>query len=347
MTAARLVRSVTFTVLASAALVAGACGGGDDAATTTTRQTTTTAAPGPVAPLTGLPVSDQSMLERRALIVKIDNAPKGRPQAGINEADVVIEELVEGGITRLAVIFHSADADPVGPVRSARSTDIAIATALNQPLFAYSGANATFQELVSSAPLHDVGVSVAKGSYRRDSGRPALYNLFTSTPELYALAPEDGGPPQPMFQYRAQGEGLDADGAEKSVGVAMEYRDKVLTAVEWRWHAESKTWRRIQNGTPHVDAAGTEVAPRNVIVQFVTYHDTGQVDQSGTAVPEADFIGEGEAWILTDGLLVKGTWSRPDAATPTTYTDAAGKPVKLTPGQTWVELPKPGTGRTL
>jgi hypothetical protein len=103
----------------------------------------------------------------------------------------------------------------------------------------------------------------------------------------------------------------------------------------------------VQNGTPHVDAADAEVAPRNVVVQFVGYRDTGFVDQSGTAVPEAELLGEGEAWILTDGQIVRGRWSKPDAATTTTYLDSAGQPVKLTPGQTWVELPKPGTARTL
>jgi hypothetical protein len=329
--------------LLAVAVLAVACGGGDDAKTTTTKKRATTTTAGPIAPLTGLagPGAD-----RPALIVKIDNAPKGRPQAGINAADIVIEELVEGGITRLAVIFHSSDADPVGPVRSARSTDIAIASSLNRPLFAYSGANAVFLELVHAAPLVDVGVGVQKDSYRREPGRPSLYNLFTTTAQLFARAAEGGGPPPPMFAYRAAGEKV-AAGAEASTGVAMEYRDKVRTAVEWTWHAESKTWRRVQNGTPHVDAAGEQVAPQNVVVQFVDYRDTGFVDQSGTAVPEAELIGEGEAWVFTAGKVVRGRWSKPDATTPTAFVDAAGEPVKLTPGRTWIELPKPGTARTL
>src|SRR5687768_6397590 len=114
------------------AFTAAACGGGDDEKAAK-KTTTTTAAPSTTvplgnggAPLTGLPRTDEAKLARAALIVKIDNAPKGRPQAGINQADIVVEEGVEGGITRLAVIFHSQDpaADTVGPVRSARTTDI-------------------------------------------------------------------------------------------------------------------------------------------------------------------------------------------------------------------------------
>src|SRR5687767_13618395 len=134
--------------VALALLVGGCGGGGDGKASSTTRRTTstvaaaTTAAPAPappadLAPLTGLPQPDPAKRGRVALVVKIDNAPKARPQIGINEADIIVEEMVEGGITRLASFFHSTDSDPVGPVRSARSSDIAIVGPLNHPLFAY------------------------------------------------------------------------------------------------------------------------------------------------------------------------------------------------------------------
>ncbi|MGH9004055.1 MAG: DUF3048 domain-containing protein, partial [Acidimicrobiia bacterium] len=103
------------------------------------------------APLTGLPM-DPGRAGRPVLVVKIDNAPKARPQVGLNQADVIFEEGVEGGITRFAVLFHSKDTDLVGPVRSARSTDIALVTPLNHPLFAYSGANDVFKEYVARAP---------------------------------------------------------------------------------------------------------------------------------------------------------------------------------------------------
>ncbi|HET9769741.1 MAG TPA: DUF3048 domain-containing protein, partial [Acidimicrobiia bacterium] len=98
-------------------------------------------------PLTGLPM-DIKRSKRPALVVKIDNAPKARPQVGLNQADVVFEEGVEGGITRFAALFHSEESKPVGPVRSARTTDIKLLSALRHPLFAYSGANATFQRYI-------------------------------------------------------------------------------------------------------------------------------------------------------------------------------------------------------
>src|SRR5688500_1100575 len=240
------------------AFAAAACGGGGDDEKAAKKTTTTTATPSTTAPLgnggaplTGLPRTDEAKLARAAMIVKIDNAPKGRPQAGINQADVVVEEGVEGGITRLAVIFHSQDpaADTVGPVRSARTTDIFVAAPMNRPLFAWSGANADFAKLVREAPLVDVGISAKPGPYRRERGRPALYNLFASFSGLHADSAGGGAPPA-LFAYRAEGEAAAGESAAKA---HVQWKDKVRTDVDWTWDAASGTWKRVQNGTPHND----------------------------------------------------------------------------------------------
>ena len=329
-----------------ATLLLASCGGGDDEPEPATATTAPAPAPAPSAgmPLTGLPV-DAARVGRPALVVKIDNAPKARPQAGINQADVVIEEAVEGGVTRFVTFFHSADADSVGPVRSARSTDILVTSPFNRPLFGYSGANALFQAQVASAPLVNVGVDAFPADYRRQGGRPAPYNLFTSTPRLYAHTPPGAGPPPPMFVYRAPGQGVGSAGAVPAGGVRMEYRGNIVTAVQYGWDAPTGTWRRSQDGGAHVDAAGAPVAPRNVVVQFTAYVDTGLRDRSGAAVPEGQVVGEGEAWVFTDGKVVKGRWRKTAPEAVTQYVDTAGAPVALTPGQTWVELPVPGGAR--
>jgi hypothetical protein len=324
--------------------LAVACSGGDDKeATTTSQGPTTTVSTLPVAPntypLTGLP-SDPTRAARPGLMVKLDNAPKGRPQAGINEADVVVEEGVEGGITRFAAIFHSADALSIGPVRSARSTDIIFATQLGRPLFAYSGANAVFAELLRTSPLLDVGVGRVPDIYHREKGRPQLYNLFSSTPDMVAKAPAGATAPAPLFVYRAVGE--PAPAGDPAPVVQALWKDKVRTEVVYEWDPAAKGFARTQNGTPHVDAAGKRAAPENVVLQVVPYRNTGLRDRSGAEVPEAELIGEGELVVLTDGKLVRGRWSRPEAGAVTSYTDASGAPIKLTPGRTWVELVPPG-----
>lgn len=346
-------RRIVATVVSLALLAA--CGGGGKKATPrsssppTTIATTTTAPP-PVNPLTGELNTDPSKLNRPALVVKIDNADGGpsnsaRPQLGINEADIVYEEMVEGSVTRLAAIFHSADSDPVGPVRSARTTDVSVFSPLNTPLFAWSGANVDFAQIIRNSPLIDVGVSAASGSYfrRNETGHVAPHNLYTSTSELFALAPPDAKPPSPLFQYRKPGEALPA--TARPVGsVHLQFGSGGGSApVDWTW-VPSGTWTRTQKGSLDVDEKGQVVSPPNVVILFVNYRDTGYVDVSGAPVPEAELVGSGAAWVLTGGTITEGTWTKPAANAITTYTDAAGAPIKLTPGRTWVELVPIGGG---
>lgn len=325
-------------------LVAAACSGGDDeqaATTTTTRPATTTSTAVPDhtgAPLTGLP-ADPAVLARPALVVKYDNAPKGRPQEGVNQADVVVEEEVEGGVTRLAAFFHSSPPPQVGPVRSARSTDIHLVAPLNRPLFAYSGTNAAFQAQIDQAPLVALPPGAVGGAYYRMPGRPAPYNLWARTEALYTATPPGSAPPSPLFQYRADGQRPEG---RPGTGVSVEFRDRVVTTATWEWDAGAGAYLRTQNGTPHIDTTGARLAFHNVIVQFTRYVNTPFVDQSGAPVPEAELIGEGDAIILTGGTVVHGTWRRANVDEPTTYLDGEGRPVPLTRGRTWIELPRPG-----
>lgn len=340
-------RRLAIPLLASCALLA-ACGGGDDkkaVTTTTTGGATTLPQPAAdTAPLTGLPQPDAARRARPALVVKLDNAPLGRPQVGINQADVVVVEKVEGHITRLFTVFQTNDSDPVGPVRSARSTDIALVAPLSRPLFAYAGTNAAFQALLDKAPLVDLSVNKAAADYTRRPGRPQTYNLFTNTSALYKRAPADAKPPPALFAYRATGQASTGDPA---AGVHVEYKFGTrATKVDYTWDAASGGWKRAQDGTPFNDEAGAQAAPKNLIVQFVTYKDTGQRDRSGAVVDEAVLTGTGDAWVFTDGKVTKGKWSKPTNEAVTAYTDAAGKAVALTPGTTWVELPPPGAAQS-
>jgi hypothetical protein len=185
-------------------------------------------------------------------------------------------------------------------------------------------------------------VERASGDYFRQSGRSAPYNLFTRTSALFGKpAPQSSAPPA-LFPFRSAGQAL-AGGAAAG-GAHIDYVGKhITTRVDWAW--SGGTWVRSQDGTPHKDGAGVQVAPKNVIIQLVKYVNTGQIDRSGAEVPEAELVGTGEAWVLSDGKVVKGTWSKPNADAVTVYAGADGKPVALTPGQTWVELAPIGSAR--
>ncbi len=344
--------------------ILAACGGGGDddedatpssttrrSTSTTEPTTTTTTTPPLLAPLTGLPWTLEPLLVGRpALVVKVSNADgnraafQARPQAGINEADIVAEVLTEGGVTRFMAIFHSTDAAEVGPVRSFRTTELDILPGLGLPLFAYSGANRDFlRRLRDSGRVVDVGIDNATSAYRRVDGRSHDQSLMTSTPALYAAAEGSGATaPPPWFTYRADVAAPPGAGARPALGVGYTMGGGAgAVPVEYAW--DGRGYARVQKGTPHTAPDGVQVAPANVVIQFIEYVSTGSVDTSGSAVPEGRVIGDGEAWVFTNGQVVEGRWWKPDASAVTSFTDADGAPIGLTPGRTWMAFAPPGT----
>jgi hypothetical protein len=346
-----IVGGVLAVIVAVVAVIA--LSGGDDeepaeravtSTTTTTTTTSTTAPPEPGYPLTGQPIDDPARAQRPVLAVKIDNAePRtgrgGRPQAGINQADIVFEEMVEGSVTRFLALFHSQDADPVGPVRSARTTDLLLMEPLNRPLFAWSGANAGVVGAVRGAPVADVGLDVNSGAYYRASDRPAPYNLMSSTGALYGGAASEQRQPPALFQYRP---GDAEPTGDPATGVRIVFGDGPGSApVDYEW--DGTGWARTQRDSAHVDAAGARVAPPNVVVQFTPYAEVQCCDASGFPIVEAQLVGEGDAWVFSAGRRIEARWSRPAVGDVTTYTGPDGQPVLLTPGPTWVAIAPPGT----
>lgn len=343
--------------------IVAACGGGSDTtgavgegaapAPRPDDGTTTSAAPAPpepTAPLTGQPVGDP--LTRPALVVKIDNDPKARPQIGLNQADLVYEVRVEG-ITRFAAVFHSTEAEPVGPIRSARSTDIDLMTNLTRPLFAWSGGNPTVTGEVTGAQdrglLVNLSHDVASGDYRRDHSRAAPHNLYSSTAGLWSHAGPDAEPPREVFRHRQAGETLPASAVEVP-GVSVDYGSTRIPSVEFVWDGGVGGWRRFQtdalhpvNESAHVDALGQQVAPANVVILFVDYTTSA----AGGGSPQAITVAEGEAVVLSDGKMVAGRWQRLNPNEPVKLTDMAGEDIGLTPGRSWVLLPEAGTSRLL
>ncbi len=270
---------------------------------------------------------------RPALVVKIDNVPRARPQSGINNADVVYVEMVEGGVTRYAAVFHSQEVGTVGPVRSMRTTDINLLRPLNRPLFANSGANQITTTAVNNSSLVNIGAATsAGGAYFRNSGRPAPHNLFSSTGALRNAGGSAGGAPPELFNIRRPGTNL-PNATEAAGGVRVAYPN---TTVLYDWNGSG--WARTQDGAATVDTGGARTAPETVIVQFTTYG----VSAADRNSPEALLVGSGTAWIFTEGQLIRGTWEKTRGNAVTQYFDANGAPVELLPGRIWVELPEAG-----
>jgi hypothetical protein len=345
----RLPRRTTVAVLGLVSLASAACGGGNAtpkpvaAITPETKvsEGTVTTAAGAPAPLTGVPDASGAAASRPSIAVKIDNAPEARPQSGLDVADIVYEEVVEGGVTRLIAVFHSTAPALAGPVRSVRPMDPDILSAFHG-LVAYSGGIPAFVSLLRKAPVQDVNVDVATDAYSWDKSRSAPHNEYVSPDKLWPKAKGDyAAPPRAMFGYRAAGEAFgDADAPH----VSIRYSPRQTSVYDW--DAASGTWKRTSNGTPHVTASGAQIAPQNLVIQFVTTRTLGYKDQSGTNVVESNVLGSGDAWILSGGRVTKGRWSKASESAPTKFTDAAGDPVKLAAGRTWVHFAPVGSAVT-
>lgn len=326
-----------------ASLVLSACGtsGGGSATSTTSkpipRTTTTTTLPDTY-PLTGLP-STASAAQVPALEVKVDNAPGvAWPQAGLNQADVIYEEVVEGGITRYMAIFQSHEAPVVGPVRSVRYSDALIVAPIGG-LFAYSGGIPPFVSAVRAAGIIDVGANVAGGDYYRNMSRPAPHNLFTSTINLRKFAGSQGSAPPKIFDFAPSSAVSTANASAHPTSIsAVTVTMSGAEVAHWVWSASSGTFTRSTNGVPQVDTSGTPVTTNNIIVEEVPYPNTGYTDPANNPVPYANSIGTGTAYFYVDGKAFSGQWSKPTEHSITKYTTSSGQPLLLAPGRTWVML---------
>src|SRR4051812_3798942 len=230
----------------------------------TTEAVTTTTIPGPTFPLTGLPATDAAAAARPAMVVKIDNHPDARPQSGLDEADIVFEENVEH-LTRFAAVFQSNVADPVGPIRSGRTQDVALLGSLNSPMFVWSGGNRPVTDAIVASDLHQF--SENSGLLFRIKDRRSPHNLYGNVSDIYAqVTPLYAPPPQPQFVYRAEGEspvGEDVAG----VKVAMDGAN-----VMWQWDPATGQFVRLTDDEPHKDALhDTQLSTTNVIVLSVDY----------------------------------------------------------------------------
>lgn len=315
--------------------------GGDASGGAVLKKPTTTVTI-PVAPLTGLPDRSGKATTRPALSVKIDNSGPARPQAGLDKADVVFEEAVEQGITRFLAVFHSADGGAIGPIRSVRPMDPLIATPLGG-LFAYSGGIPAFVTQLHKAPIQDVGWNALPDAYARRKGRKAPSNVFTDTAKLWKEADERyQDPPKPLFDFLADKTAFQGD-----VAPSIDISFSGVSRAAYSYDAKSATWLRSQDGTPHKVESGARIAPTNLVIQFVKQRLLTQRDPAGTRVPETIVTGEGEVWVLSNGKVLKGRWSRPDVSKPTLYFNVFGGPIALTPGTTWVHLVPEGSAVTL
>jgi hypothetical protein len=290
------------------------------------------------------------MQQRRSLAVMIDNLEPATPQAGLDQADVVIETLVEGGITRLMAVFHSKEPDVIEPVRSARTPYLYWASEYDS-LYAHVGsaemdgpADAGIQIVEWGIPNLDLGANLKTG-YSRDPKRLAPHNVMTGAASLRQGAEALGYSPtaaSPASWAFAGVEGL----LQGTFAPAFSVRWGAFSpkfVASWQWDPASQRYLRTQYGKPQFDAvSGARLGFANVVIQ---YTNVWIADNGGHVL--MDVVGEGRAQVFAGGQLIEGTWHKAGARDRTQFRTADGRPIPLLAGPTWIEVVPTSGGATL
>lgn len=297
--------------------------------------------PANVSPFTGLSVADPALLQRMPAAIKISNSPIARPQSGLSKADVVIEHLAEGGITRFTAIYHSQNAERIGSIRSARLIDLEIAVLFDAYLV-YSGANGEVMRLIDASDFYDRTVSDERKDpafYRLDiPGRAYEHTLFTDSELMQQYAVDKGWTTPPRhrgWQWSDRPAGPSQPASSFSIPYSADYCD-----VDYVFDVETGLYRRSVLHEPHIDdLTGEQLTAANVVVLYVNHVPTLIVeDMLGSKSLEIQLWGEGRLQLFRDGVVQEGSWLRPQREDPLLFVDSAGQSLPLKRGAVWIEI---------
>lgn len=336
------VRSTLIVVIAGLALAG--CSAGTFAGFATPRSHDHTSETKPIAvperassstgkcPLTGTPARGGTDPSRPALAIKVDNYPDARPQNGLDKADLVFEEPVEGMITRYVAIYQCQDATLVGPIRSARAIDVGILSQLGSPLLVHAGGITPVVDRINQSSIVNVDIGSYGSVVQGVPGRQAPYDTYASTQALWNLESSDHAAPAPLFTYS----GATPTGTPSS---SLSVPFSSTSNVVWNYSTSRRTWLRYYGSTPDLLADGTQNSATNVVVQtiHVTYGPWLENDLGDLEV-QANMDGSGPVAVFRNGVEATGKWSRASLSSPTQLVDNNGHGIALAPGNTWIEL---------
>jgi hypothetical protein len=279
---------------------------------------------------TGAPGTDGPVL-----VVKIDDTSYAHPQVGLRSADIIYIEQVEGGLTRLAAIFSSTIPEQIGPVRSARISDLELLAQYGKVGFAYSGAQRKLLPEIANANLFDVGANkYGPHFYANSPERIAPYAMMLSAPELMAEANIRGATfatSSPMgWSFGEKPQGLTQISGASISWPAAKY--------EARWSAAERRWLLFHDGRPNLDETGYQLGSPTIVVQLVSITDSIYRDKVGGVTPFSATVGSGSCYLLRDGGYLPCRWERATPESGTTFTDVNGMDIHFAPGQIWFAL---------
>lgn len=285
-------------------------------------------------PYTGLEAESPDDIMRRPISVKIENHGEARPQTGLNQADIVYETIAEGGITRFNCVYQSTIPARLGPVRSARLSDMWLVPQYDG-LFFFSGANDQVLGRISSDDLDDMSHSAASSLYKRSSDRSAPHNLYLETEGLYDIAEDKGFPITSVLESLEFNQVEFISAAPNGTSLTVPISNYVT--IVWKWNAATGMYERYHSSTPHKDSDGSPIAAKNVVVMWAKYTAQPELNK-GSITYDIGLGGTGQASIFVGGQRIDGTWEAERNAPPK-FKDASGNPILLNPGNTWFEVP--------
>lgn len=285
---------------------------------------------GPSSSLTGLPGTDNEVL-----VVKLDDTTFAHPQVGLRSADVVYVEQVEGGLTRLAAIFSTHLPEIVGPVRSARISDIELLSQYGKVGFAYSGAQRLMRPVIASANLYDIGANeFGPRFYSDDPARIAPYAMMVKAQEVLTEARSRG-----MRITKAAPMGWKfGDASEQRTLIEKVHISWPASSYGATWSSDEKRWLLIHNGNIDTDETGYVLGPKNLLIQIVSITDSIYHDKVGGVTPFSATVGSGKCYLLRDAGYLPCLWNRSSPESGTTFTDLAGNEIFFDKGQIWFAL---------
>ncbi|MDT9694853.1 DUF3048 domain-containing protein [Streptomyces sp. P17] len=265
------------------------------------------------------------------LAVKIDNVRQAKPQTGLDSADIVYVEQVEGGLSRLMAVYATKLPKVVGPVRSARESDLELLRQFDEPTLAFSGAQRKLLPLIDQAPLNAQPPGETADAYYRGADKPAPHNLYLRPARLMPQAP-GADALTTGFRYGAAPSGGTADTSE-----TVRYPAASFT---FSWSESRNRWLVSQDGAPTVQTDGKRLAPATVVVQYVNIRKSDYHDSNGNYTPYTETVGSGKAKVLRDGRAYDVDWKRAQDTDGTEFTTSDGSPVNFAEGQVWVVFAK-------
>lgn len=269
------------------------------------------------------------------LVVKVDDTSQAHPQIGLDKADLVYIEEVEGGLTRLAAVFSSQIPSQIGPVRSARISDIDLLSQYGHVAFAYSGAQTRMLPVIASANLENLGAQrESETLYTRDSSRFAPVNLILQANLLMAKLTD-----QHVSIVTSKNMGWTFGpvpiGGQKILSVKLKWPANTYGAV---WSPSESRWLLIHSNSPDLAADGGQLGPTTLVVQIVSITPSQYHDKFGGVTPFSATIGTGTGYVLRNGFAYAAKWTRPDATSGTSWTTTDGTPIPFAGGQIWVAM---------